>query len=723
MMPDLKREMKRADWTWLEVVAPDIARGLRAAVVMLVPFYLAATLGRPSLSWTALGGWLGTLADPGGGRAARARALLVFALAGGLLVGLTEPIAPLHEGTTIALAFIAFSMSIVRAWGGTAGSVGTFLAIVATIACGRGSASPLIDALSFTAGGVLALVVSSILWPVWMHLPVRRAVARVYGELASYMEAVLRGAQEKIPSNDPRWTALARSHPRGVRAAIESAREVALSVRARRDGETQFGGDVRALLGTAEAEFPLLSALVVELESLTPDARLAASARLGPLAAATREVQRILVVREIRRRPRMPRTSLPPPPTSAVTDTLGFRLTRATDIAKELAYGLAEPRDDDAAPEAETPATGRNEAGAPITLTLRPRPPKGHALRVLGDALSPRSPFFQHALRVALAVAAASVVGERLSPSRAYWVTLTTLAILQPHAGATIKRASERVVGTVLGSLVALAVMVTVRSPIGLSLIMVPLSVASVATRPRSYRLFTLFLTPVFVLLADRSTGNLWVAATRAGDALLGGAVALVAGVFVAPVSEKDKLPEALGAMFEGIAAYARLVLDPFGDGGTAVGRDKVPRLRRAVGIVLSDAETSLERFLSEPLHDKARAGDAMLAVTYGRRLTGAITSFDTMAVETRWLSRDAEPYVHRVSAYVAEILRIAKNFADKGLGARLEPSARAKDEPPPPNPEGDADAPAAQALERIVRWTALLGSVVRTREDMQKET
>jgi uncharacterized membrane protein YccC len=705
--------MKRAGWTWLEVVAPDIARGLRAAVVMLVPFYLAATLGRPSLSWTALGGWLGTLVDPGGGRAVRARALLAYALAGGLLVGLTEPIAPLHEGTTIALTFIAFTMSILRAWGGTAGTLGTSLAIVATIACGRGSPSPAVDALSFTGGAILALVVSSILWPVWTHLPVRRAVARVYDALASYMEAVLGAVQEGLPPNDARWTTLARSHPRAVRAAIEAARDVALSVRARREGETQFGGDVRALLGTAEAEFPLLSALVVELESLAPAARLAAAARLGPLASATREVQRILVVREIRRRPQVPRTSLPPPPTSAVTDTLGFRLARATDIAKELAEGLADPRDDDAPSLAEAQTTGRNEAGAPITLTLRPRASKGHVLRVLGDALSPRSPFFQHALRVALAVAAASIVGERLSPARGYWVTLTTLAILQPYAGATMKRAIERVVGTVLGSLVALGVMVTVRSPIGLSLIMVPLSVASVATRPRSYRLFTLFLTPVFVLLADRSSGNLWVAAMRAGDALLGGAVALVAGVLIAPESEKKRLPEALRAMFDGIAAYARLVLDPFGDGGSVAGRDKVPRLRRAAGIALSDAETSLERFLAEPLHEKELAGDAMLAVTYGRRLTAAITSFDTMAVETTWLSRDAEPYVHRVSAYVVETLRLAKSLADKGVDA----GARAEDEPTPPNPESDVAAPAAQALERIVRWAALLGSVVRTRE------
>lgn len=71
-------------------VAPDVARGVRAALVTLVPFYLAAVLRRPELTWTALGGWLGTLADPGGSRVTRARALVVFAIGGAVLVAPAE---------------------------------------------------------------------------------------------------------------------------------------------------------------------------------------------------------------------------------------------------------------------------------------------------------------------------------------------------------------------------------------------------------------------------------------------------------------------------------------------------------------------------------------------------------------------------------------------------------------------------------------------------------
>ncbi|MBX3224056.1 MAG: hypothetical protein KF795_26310, partial [Labilithrix sp.] len=62
----------------LGVFVPDVARGVRAACATLVPFYFARTLGRHTLVWIALGGWLGTLADPGGARGSRAKTLASF---------------------------------------------------------------------------------------------------------------------------------------------------------------------------------------------------------------------------------------------------------------------------------------------------------------------------------------------------------------------------------------------------------------------------------------------------------------------------------------------------------------------------------------------------------------------------------------------------------------------------------------------------------------------
>ncbi|RYY62977.1 MAG: FUSC family protein [Chitinophagaceae bacterium] len=64
---------------------------------------------------------------------------------------------------------------------------------------------------------------------------------------------------------------------------------------------------------------------------------------------------------------------------------------------------------------------------------------------------------------------------------------------MQPYPGATWTRALERAMGTVFGCLITAALMAVVHAPWALALVMFPLSVAAVYTKPRSYRLFTFF--------------------------------------------------------------------------------------------------------------------------------------------------------------------------------------------------------------------------------------
>ena len=76
--------MRTYNKAWFDAATPDLAKGLRGGVATLVPFYLAVRLGRHELGWMALGGWLGTLVDPGGLRSTRAKTLTAFAVIGGL---------------------------------------------------------------------------------------------------------------------------------------------------------------------------------------------------------------------------------------------------------------------------------------------------------------------------------------------------------------------------------------------------------------------------------------------------------------------------------------------------------------------------------------------------------------------------------------------------------------------------------------------------------------
>lgn len=608
---------------------PAIANGVRAAVATLVPFFLAAALGRAELGWMALGGWLGTLADPGGLRSTRLKSLATFAVLGAIMVPLAERCAGSLVLASLAIAVVAFAATLARAVGPAAASVGTMMAVLVAVGTAKpGSSTYLADALSFAAGALWATLLSSLVWPVGPHRPVRKAVAAVFATMADYaraLDAIVEDAESGAP-----WTALARTHQRRVRAAIEVALAIALAVRARRPGESKTGADLRVLLGAIEAQFPQLIALAEELEALPPKHRpLHVRRRLREIAATYDATRRQILVTNPSQDGALPTSRVSQPDDASASGILSARLVKASEHARTLAGSLGQG----AVPVASDPST------ATALVEMR------ETITELRDALAFESVFFRHALRVALAVTVASIVGHRFS-THPHWVTVTTLAVLQPYPGPTSTRAAERVVGTVLGSAVAAAITMTVHAPLALAAIMFPLSVAAVATKPRSYRLFTFFLTPVFVLIAEQHPGDWWTAAARAGDSVIGGAIALAAALLVWPAWERTRLPEAIDGMVAATHHYRDVVMAGLANRSEPATEHAVATARRAVGIALGEAETSLERWLAEPLRKLDDGERAMQLVTHARRMANACTALDTRAAHG--LADDAVREVHR---------------------------------------------------------------------------
>jgi uncharacterized membrane protein YccC len=652
-----------------ERLTPAIANGVRAAVATLIPFFLAAALGRAELAWMALGGWLGTLADPGGLRTTRVKALGTFAIVGALMVPLSERCGSTVWLATVLLALVAFAGTLARALGPAAATVGTMTAIIAAVGTSKaGSASYGIDALAFAAGALWATLLSSLVWPVSAHRPVRKAIAVVFEKMAEYARALAECADTEEAG--AAWSHLALTHHRRIRAAIEDALAIALAVRAARPGESALGGDLRVLLGRSEAQFPRLVALAVELEGMTVDARPPAIATaLRTLATTYEAIRGSLVARSdavsepARSAPdsaaakdakaanasgasdaggsRLPSTA------TLLVEKLAVDSERALAFARTVGAGVAVVGDRDAGAE-------RSSHAAILAL--------GNDARDVRDALSFRSVFFRHALRVAIAVSVASVVGHRIA-IHPHWVTVTTLAVLQPYPGPTSTRAAERVVGTVLGSLVAALITIFVHAPLALAALMFPLSVAAVATRGRSYRLFTFFLTPVFVLIAERHPGDWWTAAARAGDAVVGGVIALVAALVVLPSWERTRLPEAIDGMVKAVSAYRDAVVASLYLQGPQQRADierSIAAARRAAGIAIGEAETSLERWLAEPLRRAEQGETAMQLVTHARRLANACTTLDVRALHGVDDAAGRETHLRAIETYGQALVRRA---------------------------------------------------------------
>jgi len=579
----------------LAAARPQWSAGLRAATAMMVPLAVGWATDHPELIWSAFGGWLAMLADPGGPYAARAGAMATFAAAGafttfaGSLVGHAPWVA------IPALFVFALICSLVRVRGDTAAVIGVLALIIFCIA--EASPVPLAEALRrsglFAAGSLFALLLSVAVWPFRPYEPVRQAVATCWEAIGELAAAGARLASS--PADPSKWDDLVALR-RGVREALEEARAALGVARAGRQGETGRGLHLLVLYEVAELLLGDLAALLEALRSRNEQGQPLPPGIAGALAELARTHH--AVARSLAEQSPLPDLPAPPgTPADGELATLFASVAAETRYAWEAALALHHGR---ASPE---------KPGA------LPPPDEGPSLR---DALAPRSLELQHALRVAIVATAAALLATALHIHRYYWVTITVIIILQPHSIATVQRALQRVGGTVIGGIVASWMARAVHERVWLGLLLFVFAWAGVAVRRINYALFAALVTPVFVVLAEINAKGERLIRERILDTLLGGALALAGALLLWPHRDLHRLPALIATVLRADCDYLHLGLRGAGPAATVAAR-------RRVGLATANAEAALQRLIGEsPPANQVEPWMALIA--YARRLSASIT-------------------------------------------------------------------------------------------------
>ncbi len=140
------------------------------------------------------------------------------------------------------------------------------------------------------------------------------------------------------------------------------------------------------------------------------------------------------------------------------------------------------------------------------------------------------SPSFRHALRVTAAVAVAFWLGRLLPLTNAYWIVMTTIIILKPGYSLTKQRNVQRIVGTLLGCAISIALIYTVKSPPLLIAIMFGSMVMSYSLLLFNYAASVVF-TSSYVLLMFHllAPGSMRIIGERAIDTVVGCMIAIAA--------------------------------------------------------------------------------------------------------------------------------------------------------------------------------------------------
>lgn len=692
-MSALRRQLQ--SFLHVEPARPAIGAGLRAALAVGVPMAVAAALHIPAATWVGMAGLFVTLVDRGGPYRDRARTMGAMTLLGAVVGLLSAAHLPAWAAVALTLAWVTMC-GFARSYGETPGFIGVVLAnysVVSLFLPAHDFTAALARSGLFVVGGLWAMLLALLLWPLRPYRPARLSIARCYNVLSERADEVGRWPVEG-PAASALTVPAVPWAPR-VRQALETASSVLASTRRGRVGESGRGEHLIVLREGADALVPLLVALTETLEMAPREPRYLAiraevQRALAELASALRSIARALEKgvdvperkvcgpERVRHALEVLEAAGPlPEPARAAYAHAHVLLGRLHEYLRALLDVAARLEDGKPVPEA-LPLAPRSEA-APARSLLEP----------LRANLDSGSVIFRHALRLGVSAALATALVRGLGLNHGYWVIITVIIVLQPYAGLTLQRSLQRVAGTLLGAAVAAGLVALVKDPVVILVAIMVLFAVAMSVQPLSLPAFQVLLTPALVLLAELQSGDWSLAGVRIVNTLLGGVLALVGARLLWPSPEHLRFPEQVATALRADRDYLRQVAVARSDAEPSV-RDA----RRRMGLALLAAEASFQRLLSEWRGPAQQLEPVMALLTYARRLTSAVTALSSSRSGPG--TTDLEP----VARYTAAVLdEVATAVEQRRAPAPL----------PPDSPPLGGDVLSRTQGERLVRQLSVL--------------
>lgn len=578
--------------TWLRELAATVGSfdrsslepgyALRCTIGVAVPLTIAASLGKPSLGVpAAIGAFITGFTSLQGIYRTRLTAILVAAL-GMSVTSFVGTLAAHSTPAIVAAAAVAgYACATIGQLGPAASTVAlnSFVAFMLFSSQALPPAAAAQESALVLTGGLIQAILLLLAWPTARGGAERLALANVYRNLAAYARDVAQGAATFPPITPLATARQVLADPQPFARAAEIAR-------------------LSRLLEDAEIIRRHLGALAAAYAS---DGRSAATAALAgavagqltaiadALSGASGEVQA-------------------PDPLPAA-DALKF--AGIADLAAHLR---------DATEAASMLALGR----LPRFHLLSPPRPGPY----VQNHIDWRS---RDALRFALVMAIAMMLGRHFQADRGYWIPMTAALVLKPDFQTTFVRGAARIGGTLASAVVASLVVAIVRGHVSLQVVGILLAAAAAyLTFNPNYALFTVAITTFVVLvLAMRGLPGTTTIAARILDTLGGGALAMI-GYLTLPTWERKRtralLADLLDAQRRLAVAILRAYVTPSSDA-----RKAIDEARTGAWQVRTTVEASIDRTRHEPhRHHTIGAGRALRILAATQRFALASLALES---------------------------------------------------------------------------------------------
>ncbi|WP_341662696.1 YccS family putative transporter [Vibrio sp.] len=174
------------------------------------------------------------------------------------------------------------------------------------------------------------------------------------------------------------------------------------------------------------------------------------------------------------------------------------------------------------------------------------------------------SMLFRHAVRMSLALTLGYGLIKLMDIEQGYWILMTTLFVCQPNYSATRNKLIARVVGTILGLLVGVPLLILFPSQESQLLLIVISGVAFFMLRLANYGYATGFIT-ILVLFCFHQHGDGYaVVLPRLTDTLVGCALAVFSVTFILPDWQSKRLHKVMAEAIQANREYLAQIIGQY---------------------------------------------------------------------------------------------------------------------------------------------------------------
>ncbi|WP_151790363.1 YccS family putative transporter [Acinetobacter junii] len=268
--------------------------------------------------------------------------------------------------------------------------------------------------------------------------------------------------------------------------------------------------------------------------------------------------------------------------------------------------------------------------------------------------LTPESVLFRHAVRLSIVLFVGYIFIQVTNIAYGYWILLTALFVCQPNFNATKRRLYLRIVGTLIGIIVGLAIIYFIPSLEGQLVMLVLSGVLFFELRSKQYAQATAFIT-ILALINFNLDGSAFAAGfPRFIDTLIGCALAWFGVSFIWPDWKFRRLPRTIQRSIEAQCNYLSEVVQQYHEGKNNALNYRV--VRRAAHNTDAEVASLISTLATEPNIDPTQKSLA----------------FEFLCLSHTFLSYIAALGAHRAQIHDQEVLALLDQALDDIKGTLL---------------------------------------------------